>query len=126
MEQIIKSEQVEREIIKDIESEHGVAALIKHETLVTRKLWEKIFTDDEKEFLDFYYETKAKDSVVFVISREKNISQESIVAMLHLTPQSIILEVCFITSPDDAEAYRKNRYKLANKLAQTIAKLVKP
>ena len=47
-------------------------------------------------------------------------------AMLHLTPQSIILEVCFITSPDDAEAYRKNRYKLANKLAQTIAKLVKP
>ena len=47
-------------------------------------------------------------------------------AMLHLTPQSIILEVCFITSPEDAEAYRKNRYKLANKLAQTIAKLVKP
>ena len=47
-------------------------------------------------------------------------------AMLHLTPQSIILEVCFITSPDDAEAYRKNRYKLANKLAQTIAKLIKP
>lgn len=47
-------------------------------------------------------------------------------AMLHLTPQSIILEVCFITSPDDTEAYRKNRYKLANKLAQTIAKLVKP
>ena len=54
MEQIIKSEQVEREIIKDIESEYGVAALIKHETLVTRKLWEKIFTDDEKEFLDFF------------------------------------------------------------------------
>ena len=47
-------------------------------------------------------------------------------AMLHLTPQSIILEVCFITSPDDAEAYRKNRHKLANKLAQTIAKLIKP
>lgn len=91
MEQIIKSEQVEREIIKDIESEYGVAALIKHETLVTRKLWEKIFTDDEKEFLDFYYETKAKDSVVFVISREKNISQESIVAMLHLTPYAAAL-----------------------------------
>ena len=47
-------------------------------------------------------------------------------AMLHLTPQSIILEVCFITSPEDAEAYRKNRHKLANKLAQTIAKLIKP
>ena len=45
-------------------------------------------------------------------------------AMLHLTPQSIILEVCFITSLEDAEAYRKNRHKLANKLAQTIAKLI--
>jgi N-acetylmuramoyl-L-alanine amidase len=45
-------------------------------------------------------------------------------AMLHLTPQSIILEVCFCTSPEDVEAYRKNREKLAAELAWAIAGLI--
>ena len=45
-------------------------------------------------------------------------------AMLHLTPQSIILEVCFCTSPEDVEAYRKNREKLAAELAWAIAELL--
>ena len=47
-------------------------------------------------------------------------------AMLHIKPNSIILEVCFCSSPEDVEAYRKHRHKLAGKLAQTIAKLIKP
>ena len=46
-------------------------------------------------------------------------------AMLHLTPQSIILEVCFCTSPEDVEAYRKHREQLAETLAKNIAELVK-
>ena len=45
-------------------------------------------------------------------------------AMLHLTPQSIILEVCFCTSPEDVEAYRNNREKLAADLARAIAELL--
>ncbi len=45
-------------------------------------------------------------------------------AMLHRTPQSIILEVCFCTSPEDVEAYRKNREKLAAELAWAIAELI--
>ncbi len=45
-------------------------------------------------------------------------------AMLHLTPQSIILEVCFCTSPEDVEAYRNNRENLAEVLARNIAELV--
>ena len=45
--------------------------------------------------------------------------------MLHLTPQSIILEVCFCTSPEDVEAYRKHREQLAEDLAKNIAELVK-
>ena len=44
--------------------------------------------------------------------------------MLHLTPQSVILEVCFCTSPEDVEAYRKNREKLAAELAWAIAELI--
>ena len=45
-------------------------------------------------------------------------------AMLHLTPQSIILEVCFCTSPEDVEAYKKNREKLAEELARNIVLLL--
>ena len=43
--------------------------------------------------------------------------------MLHLTPQSIILEVCFCTSPEDVEAYRKHREQLAEDLAWAIYEL---
>ncbi len=46
-------------------------------------------------------------------------------AMLHLTPQSIILEVCFCTSPEDVEQYRRHRRKIASTIARTIAELVK-
>ena len=45
-------------------------------------------------------------------------------AMLHLTPQSIILEVCFCTSPEDVVQYRKYREDLANTLAKNIAEIV--
>ena len=45
-------------------------------------------------------------------------------AMLHLTRQSIILEVCFCTSPEDVEQYRKYREHLANTLAKNIALLL--
>ena len=44
--------------------------------------------------------------------------------MLHLTPQSIILEVCFCTSPEDVVAYRKHREQLAEALAKNIALLL--
>ena len=46
-------------------------------------------------------------------------------AMLHLTPQSIILEVCFCTSPEDVEQYRRHRRKIASTIARTIAELIK-
>ena len=45
-------------------------------------------------------------------------------AMLHLTPQSIILEVCFCTSPEDVDAYRKHRELLAETLAKNIAEII--
>ena len=46
-------------------------------------------------------------------------------AMLHLTPQSVILEVCFITSPEDVKQYRRHRRKIASTIAKNIANLVK-
>ena len=45
-------------------------------------------------------------------------------AMLHLTPKSIILEICFCTSPEDVAQYRKYREQLANTLAHNIALLL--
>ena len=45
-------------------------------------------------------------------------------AMLHLTPQSIILEICFCTSPEDVAQYRKHREQLAETLALNIAEIV--
>ena len=45
-------------------------------------------------------------------------------AMLHLTPQSIILEVCFCTSPEDVEQYRRHREQLAETLALNIAEII--
>lgn len=47
-------------------------------------------------------------------------------AMLHLTPQSIILEICFCTSPEDVAQYRQHREQLANTLAKNIAELITP
>ena len=47
-------------------------------------------------------------------------------AMLHLTPQSIILEICFCTSPEDVAQYRQHREHLANTLAKNIAELITP
>ena len=47
-------------------------------------------------------------------------------AMLHLTPQSIILEICFCTSPEDVAQYLKHREQLANTLAKNIAELITP
>ena len=45
-------------------------------------------------------------------------------AMLHLTPQSIILEVCFCTSPEDVAQYRQHRELLAETLAKNIAEII--
>ena len=45
-------------------------------------------------------------------------------AMLHLTPQSIILEICFCTSPEDVAQYRQHRELLAETLAKNIAEIV--
>ena len=47
-------------------------------------------------------------------------------AMLHLTPQSIILEICFCTSPEDVAQYHQHREHIATTLAHHIAELLQP
>lgn len=47
----------------------------------TRKLWEEVFSEDTKEFLDYYYSYKIADNEIYVIEID-----EKIVSMLHLNP----------------------------------------
>lgn len=48
---------------------------------LTRQLWEEVFTEDTKEFLDYYYSQKTTDNEIYVIERDGQIR-----SMLHLNP----------------------------------------
>lgn len=50
----------------------------------TRPLWEEVFVEDTKAFVDYYYSVKAQKNICFVIRQNGQI-----VAMLHLTPYDI-------------------------------------
>lgn len=48
--------------------------------IVTRKLWEEVFEEDTKEFLDYYYENIATENTIYTIEDK---------SMLHLNPYSV-------------------------------------
>lgn len=52
-----------------------------NEHILTRPLWEKVFTEDTTEFLDYYYTEKTADNEIYVIERDGDIR-----AMLQLNP----------------------------------------
>lgn len=37
---------------------------------LTRTLWEQVFTEDTKEFLDYYYTEKTKNNEIYVIETD--------------------------------------------------------
>ena len=49
--------------------------------LDTRKLYEEVFPEDEKSFVDYYYQEKTKDNIIYVVREDDDIQ-----AMLHLNP----------------------------------------
>lgn len=53
----------------------------------TRKLYETVFSEDSKEFVDYYYEWKTRDNLIFVAEDEDGIH-----AMLHLNPFEVYVE----------------------------------
>lgn len=55
---------------------------VEHER--TRLLWEEIFQEDTKEFLDYYYSLKTRDNEIYVIE-----AQGEIVSMLQLNPYQV-------------------------------------
>ncbi|MBO5460411.1 MAG: GNAT family N-acetyltransferase [Ruminococcus sp.] len=76
----------------------------------TRKLWEQIFTEDSREFLDYYYFLKTRDNEIYVIEEDNEIR-----SMLQLNPY--MLHIGEATVPADYiiavatdERYRKQGY----------------
>ena len=57
------------------------------EVLATRVLWEEVFTEDSKRFVDYYYSHKAEKNICFVM-QENN----EIVSMVHLTPYDMCVK----------------------------------
>lgn len=53
----------------------------------TRRLWEEIFTEDTKEFLDYYYFIKARANEIYVIEEDGKTC-----SMLHLNPYVMRIE----------------------------------
>lgn len=81
-------------------SEHGL----------TRELWEKVFKEDSKEFLDYYYFIKVRDNQIYVIEEDGEIR-----SMLQLNPYTLQVDKkqfsCnYIIAVATEEGYRKRGY----------------
>ena len=50
----------------------------------TRKLWEEVFSDDTRAFLDYYYFIKTKENEIWVIEEDGEIQ-----SMLQLNPYQL-------------------------------------
>ena len=53
----------------------------------TRRLWEEVFSDDTKAFLDYYYYIKTRDNAIYVIEEDGEIC-----SMLQLNPYTVRVE----------------------------------
>ena len=53
-------------------------------TKKTRKLWEEVFSDDTRAFLDYYYFIKTKENEIWVIEEDGEIQ-----SMLQLNPYQL-------------------------------------
>lgn len=76
----------------------------------TRALYEEIFTEDEKAFVDYYYTEKTEDNQIYVVEEDGGIQ-----AMLHLNPYTLKVngmekQANYIVAVATREAYRKRGY----------------
>ncbi len=88
------------EIIKLKQSEH-------HNT---RTLYEEVFQEDSKEFVDYYYTEKTKDNEIYVVREDHDIR-----AMLHLNPYTLMVngegkKTNYIVAVATQEKYRRRGY----------------
>jgi hypothetical protein len=94
-------EREEKMQLRKLESsEHGL----------TRKLWEKVFHEDSREFLDYYYFIKTRDNLIYTIEED-----DAFRSMLQLNPYMLQIQnkqfLChYIIAVATEESYRKRGY----------------
>lgn len=76
----------------------------------TRKLYEEVFSEDEKSFVDYYYQEKTKDNTIYVVREDDDIQ-----AMLHLNPYTLMVngnekESYYIVAVATRKEYRGRKY----------------
>ena len=88
----------------------GPRKLEQEEHIKTRTLWEKVFEEDSKEFLDYYYSVKMIENEIYVME-----DGGEIVSMLHLNPYQMrigdsVYQTHYIVAVATDEKYRKRGY----------------
>ena len=76
----------------------------------TRPLYETVFTEDSKSFVDYYYTEKTRDNQIYVAEEDGGIR-----AMLHLNPYTLMVngvrkEANYIVAVATQKEYRGRRY----------------
>ena len=96
-----------------------IRKLEQSEHIATRKLWEEIFPEDTKAFLDYYYYIKAAKNQIYVVEEDGRIC-----SMLQLNPYRIRLEDKsfpseYIVAVATRKSYRKRGF-MAKMLKQAL------
>ena len=97
-----------------------IRKLDKHEHWKTRKLYETVFFEDTKEFVDYYYTWKTKDNTIYVAEDEDGIH-----AMIHLNPFDVwvsgqVQKLHYIVAVATEEIYRHQG--LMSRLLEAVEK----
>lgn len=81
----------------------------------SRQLWEEIFTEDTKEFLDYYYREKLKDNQIL-----GSFQEEMLVSMLHLNPYRLCVGKLEIVSDYIVAVATKEEYRHQGRMAELL------
>lgn len=76
----------------------------------TRRLYEEVFAEDAKSFVDYYYQEKTKDNTIYIVREDDDIQ-----AMLHLNPYTLKVngnekESYYIVAVATRKEYRGRKY----------------
>ena len=83
------------------------------ERQTTRELYEEIFSEDSKAFVDYYYTEKTKDNQIYAVKEDGKLC-----AMLHLNPYTLLVngnekQAHYIVAVATKEEYRKRGFMSA-------------
>ena len=114
-----KCTEADRKIREKGKNKMEIRKLETEEKQNTKKLYEEVFSEDSKSFVDYYYEEKLKDNQIYAVEEDGEIQ-----AMLHLNPYELAVngskkDVNYIVAVATRESYRKRGY-MAGLLKQAL------